>query len=66
MSKVTGDGIGAPFGRLTVELERVPRLAAGPPPYVPGAWQLHVATVPPGFLATVALWQGDGAHDTRR
>ena len=66
MSKATGDGIGAPFGRLTVELEPVPRLAAGPPPYVPGAWQLHAAAVPHGFLATVALWQGDDAHDTWR
>jgi 4'-phosphopantetheinyl transferase len=66
MSKATGDGIGAPFGGLTVELAPAPRLVAGPPPYVPDAWRLYAATVPSGFLATVALWRGDDEAVSRR
>ena len=58
MSKATGDGLIAPFARLTVDIGTVPRLIAGPPPYVPAAWRLHAARVPAGFLATVALWRG--------
>ena len=56
MSKATGDGIIAPFGRLEVELADAPRLRAGPPPYVPADWSLHAAEVPAEWFATVAIW----------
>jgi 4'-phosphopantetheinyl transferase len=56
MSKATGDGIIAPFGRLEVELGGKPRLLAGPPPYVPGDWSLIDAAVPAAWFATVAIW----------
>jgi 4'-phosphopantetheinyl transferase len=55
MSKATGDGLIAPFGRLDVELEPHPRLIDGPAPYSPASWELHAAAVPEGFLATVAI-----------
>ena len=57
MSKATGDGIIAPFGRLEVELANAPRLRAGPPPYVPADWSLHAAAVPAEWFATVAIWR---------
>ena len=57
MSKATGDGLIAPFARLTVNIDGALRLVAGPPPYVPEHWRLHAATVPAGFLATIALWR---------
>jgi len=56
MSKATGDGLIAPFGRLDVELSENPRLVGGPPPYVPVQWTLHYAAVPATWLATVAIW----------
>jgi len=56
MSKATGDGIIAPFGRLEVELGDPPRLRAGPPPYAPADWSLHAAAVPAEWFATVAIW----------
>lgn len=59
MSKATGDGLVAPFSRLTVGIDGGLALIAGPPPYVPEAWRLHAAAVPPGFLATVALWRAE-------
>jgi 4'-phosphopantetheinyl transferase len=59
MSKATGDGLVAPFARLTVEIGGRLALVAGPPPYVPEAWRLHAIAAPAGFLATVALWRGD-------
>jgi 4'-phosphopantetheinyl transferase len=58
MSKATGDGIAAPFGRLDVEIAQPPRLVDGPPPYLPGHWSLSYAEVPDEWLATVALWRG--------
>jgi 4'-phosphopantetheinyl transferase len=57
MSKATGDGISAPFARLTVDLGAEPRLVAGPEPYEPAAWRLHAPIAPAGFLAAVALWR---------
>jgi 4'-phosphopantetheinyl transferase len=57
MSKATGDGIGAPFAHLSVDLGAEPRLVAGPAPYEPAAWRLHAPIAPAGFLATVALWR---------
>ena len=56
MSKATGDGIIAPFGRIEVELGSPPRLASGPPPYVPDDWSLVDAAVAPEWFATVAIW----------
>ena len=46
MSKATGDGIIAPFGRLDVDLSDPPRFCAGPPPYLPADWSLHHAEAP--------------------
>jgi 4'-phosphopantetheinyl transferase len=56
MSKATGDGLVAPFSRLTVGIGTELTLLAGPSPYAPEAWRLHAIIVPPGFLATVAIW----------
>lgn len=57
MSKATGDGLAAPFGRIDVDREQL-AVVAGPPPYAPVAWTLHGLHVPTGFLATLALWRG--------
>jgi 4'-phosphopantetheinyl transferase len=57
MSKATGDGLIAPFRDLDVELA-TPRLASGPPPYMPEHWLLHRIDMPPGLLATLATWRG--------
>lgn len=56
MSKATGDGISAPFGRIVVDLAAPLRLVAGPPPYVPERWQLHAIDARAGFLAALAVW----------
>jgi 4'-phosphopantetheinyl transferase len=56
MSKATGDGLIAPFGRLDVAQLEDPRLASGPPPYVPDRWTLHAVAVPAPWFATVAIW----------
>lgn len=56
MSKATGHGLAAPFGRMDVALDDPPRLTDGPPPYVASAWKLLVPDLPCGHLATVALW----------
>ena len=61
MSKATGDGLIAPFARLTVDIDGALRLVSGPPPYLPAHWRLHAAAVPAGFFATIALWQSDRA-----
>jgi len=65
MSKATGDGLIAPFARLTVDIGEALALIQGPPPYLPDAWRLYAATVPVGFLATVAVWRGDGSFNPR-
>lgn len=57
MSKATGEALSAPLRAIDVELAPALRLVAGPAPYAPGDWRLEAARVPPGFLATVALWQ---------
>jgi len=57
MSKATGDGIIAPFGRLDVDLSDPPRLCGGPAPYIPPDWSLQHAEAPPGWIATVAIWR---------
>jgi hypothetical protein len=56
MSKATGDGLIAPFGRLDVALSDAPRLLDGPPPYVAAHWTLHHAAVPAAWIATIAIW----------
>ena len=56
MSKATGQALSAPLRHLDVALAPALRLLDGPPPYVPKAWKLVAAAVPPDFLATVALW----------
>jgi 4'-phosphopantetheinyl transferase len=56
MSKATGDGLSAPFAKLSVDIASSLRLVAGPHPYQPDAWRLSALDVPEGFLATVALW----------
>lgn len=58
MSKATGDALSAPFRDIAVALDNGPRLAAGPPPYVPDRWRLIDAIVPAGLVATVAIWRG--------
>jgi 4'-phosphopantetheinyl transferase len=56
MSKATGDALSAPFRKMAVTLDAIPRLAEGPSPYTPGRWRLLPVEVPGGYLATVALW----------
>ena len=56
MSKATGDGLTAPFGRLEVAPPDAPRLVDGPPPYLPEQWTLHAVAVPVPWVATVAIW----------
>ncbi|MEP7183187.1 MAG: 4'-phosphopantetheinyl transferase superfamily protein [Betaproteobacteria bacterium] len=61
MSKATGEGLAAPFGRLDIDVDAGPCVVAGPPPYDPQAWTLHAVDVPEGFLATIAVWHGGPA-----
>jgi 4'-phosphopantetheinyl transferase len=55
LSKATGDGLSAPFGRISVTIAPILRLTAGPEPYRPDAWELVAVAVPTGYLGTVAL-----------
>jgi 4'-phosphopantetheinyl transferase len=57
MSKATGDGLIAPFGRLEVALSDPPRLVDGPSPYNPAQWTLRHAATPAAWDATVAIWR---------
>jgi 4'-phosphopantetheinyl transferase len=58
MSKATGEGLSAPLGRLSVNASADGlRLADGPPPYTPAAWQLVAIDVPATHMATAALWR---------
>ena len=57
MSKATGDGLIAPFGRLGVELSETPRLVEGPAPYLPSQWTLCRVPVPAAWAATIAIWR---------
>lgn len=67
MSKATGEALGAPLRHLAVEFNArdaigpgvALRLASGPPPYVPEAWELAALKVPDRYLATLALWRPD-------
>jgi 4'-phosphopantetheinyl transferase len=64
MSKATGDGLSAPFLQLDVKLAETIELVRGPAPYEPSRWQLHAVNAPTGFVATVALWSGEGGRLT--
>jgi 4'-phosphopantetheinyl transferase len=57
MSKATGEGLAAPFRRLDVELDPVPRLLDGPAPYLAHDWSLYKAGVPESWFATIAIWR---------
>jgi 4'-phosphopantetheinyl transferase len=57
MSKASGDGLIAPFGRLEVALADPPRLVDGPPPYLPVQWTLRHAATPAAWVATIAIWR---------
>ena len=63
LSKATGDAMGAPFRRLDVTVEPALALAGGPPPYDARDFALLTATVPDGYLGTVALWHPRNAAD---
>lgn len=65
MSKATADGLIAPFARITIDFDPVPRLTSGPSPYVPEAWQLRSLEASSGHLIAVALWQRE-TDDTER
>ena len=57
MSKATGDGVSAPFGRIDVGLVPGLHVAGGPAAYAPGPWSLHAVDASPEHFATVALWR---------
>jgi 4'-phosphopantetheinyl transferase len=56
ISKATGAGLSAPMGRIGIELDDGPRLAAGPPPYSPPDWELWPVRDIGGYVATAAIW----------
>jgi len=58
MSKATGDALSAPFRDIDVAIDDGPRLVAGPVPYVADRWRLVHVSVPPGLIATIAIWHG--------
>jgi 4'-phosphopantetheinyl transferase len=57
MSKATGDGLAAPFGRIAVNPLPEPVLLDGPPPYEPDRWELHRVPMRPEYVASIALHQ---------
>jgi 4'-phosphopantetheinyl transferase len=57
MSKATGEALSAPFASLEVDLADAPTLRAGTGVYVPQRWTLSRISVPPPYVATVALWR---------
>lgn len=63
MSKATGDALSAPLREIEVELSPRLRVVGGPAPYGPVGWRLHAATVPAGYLATVAVWVPESDAD---
>lgn len=57
LAKATGDGLIAPFAKLTIDVaDGPPRLVSGPPPYLPDACQLHSTAVGDEYLVALALW----------
>ena len=57
MSKATGDGLIAPFGKIAVEPGPSPRVIEGPSPYTPEQWTLHRAAVDDLHIVTVAVFR---------
>jgi 4'-phosphopantetheinyl transferase len=57
MSKATGDALSAPFASIDVDDGNPRRLRSGPGLYQAEAWSLHAASVPAGYVATIALWR---------
>ena len=58
MSKATGDALSAPMATLDVDLADVaPTLCSGTGKYCPAQWTLQRASVPAGFIGTVAVWR---------
>ena len=57
LCKATGDGIAAPFARITVHPGALPTLLDGPAPYLPAHWQLHRIPMPIDCIVTIALRQ---------
>lgn len=57
MSKATGDGLSAPFGKFSVNPGTLPQLLEGPDPYTLGRWQLYRVPMPGDFIVTLALWK---------
>lgn len=55
MSKATGDGLSAPFGKFTIEDGSPPSVIDGPPPYQPPYWRLHRIVLRDKYLVTVAI-----------
>ncbi|HZQ63354.1 MAG TPA: 4'-phosphopantetheinyl transferase superfamily protein [Casimicrobiaceae bacterium] len=60
MSKATGDGLSAPFGKISIEDGDPPRVVDGPARYGPAYWRLHRAMLPPGYVVTVAVHTSPG------
>ena len=56
ISKATGAGLSAPMGKIGIELDNGPRVAAGPPPYSPPDWELWPVRDIGGHIATAAIW----------
>ena len=59
LSKATGDGVRAPFGRMDIAIEPVYRLVNGPSPYDSDRFTLVRLDAPAGFIAALALWRSE-------
>lgn len=55
LAKATGDGLAAPFGRISVTALPHLRIASGPEPYRADTWELVAVRVPPAYIGTIAL-----------
>ncbi|MDQ6619791.1 MAG: 4'-phosphopantetheinyl transferase superfamily protein [Pseudomonadota bacterium] len=57
MSKATGDGLAAPFARMSVEGTLAPRVLAGPGLYDPAHWTLHRVPIRSDLVLTLSIHQ---------
>lgn len=57
MSKATGEGLSAPFGDIGIEVSPAPAVVEGTGSYAPARWTLHLVSIHPELLATVAIWR---------
>ncbi|MEP7207639.1 MAG: 4'-phosphopantetheinyl transferase superfamily protein [Casimicrobiaceae bacterium] len=57
MSKATGDGLSAPFGRISVHPGDAdqPQVLDGPAEYQPDGWALHRIAMPVPSFVTIAV-----------